>query len=881
MRQTELGQDFFRATDTGIDAVQESSHRLVNPASGSALRPLMLPFIKKPDAGRPATTESVKIIVGTDDWAQLSRVVPDLDSALLALWEILLWRFSNEAEVVVGCLQDARAYILPVTIRFSPELSFAEVVRSIDQIRSHTEEPQNRSRLDDIPLTAGFLAEKDSVNATEPVSDSRGFPILLRVQSQMGSRTLELLYHPACCTRETVERMARSYATIFAAAAADPNATADTLPMLSTRDYEQVVREFNQTVVPYPAKCVHQLFEEQVKRTPHNPALRFRDQIFTYQELNVRANQLAHFLRRRGVGPNVAVGLFVERSAEMIIGLLGILKAGGCYVPLVHDDPQARLSYLLSEARPPVVLATRELLSRLPSYSGEVVPFEEAWQAEPGQDPENKTAPTDLVCVIYTSGSTGVPKGVAARHSNLANYAQFICERLGRPQGWHFATVSTISAILGNTSVFGALMSGGCLHVIDYETAMAPNLFADYIGAHPIDVLKITPSQLSNLLSGAQGRCVLPGKYLVIGGEKFTWELLEQIRQNGSCKVMNHYGPTETMGCCTFIVDGYDFSQWKPASVPLGRPMSNQRLYIVDRLLRPVPVGVPGELCMSGAGLTQGYFNQPQQTAEKFVANPFPEDPCPRLYRTGDLARFLPDGNIEFLGRIDHQVKIRGFRVEPAEVEAVLKWHPDVKQVVIVPEESASGEKRLAAYIVPARPLDGAELRTFLRQQFPEYMVPSRLILLECLPLNRNGKIDLPALAALKEEAPAKECEVIGPSNPVEEQLADIWKALLKQERIGIHDNFFMLGGHSLLASQVIARIRNTFRVQVPLIDFLESPTIAALAEKISQLPRAETEEEETERFLRELEGMSDAEAESLLPAEVEGDPAAGGGAPK
>jgi amino acid adenylation domain-containing protein len=651
---------------------------------------------------------------------------------------------------------------------------------------------------------------------------------------------------------------------------------------LSAQEYEQIVIKFNQSAVPYPDKCVHELFEDRVKQTPQQDALRFHEQVFTYEELNVRTNQLAHFLRKRGVGPNVPVGLFVERSAEMIIGLLAILKAGGCYVPLVHDDPEARLAYLLADTKPPVLLTTRKLLPRLPAYGGEVVFFDESYETEPGSNPESNTKSSDLVCIIYTSGSTGAPKGVAARHSNLANYIQFIVERFGYPQRWHFATVSTISAILGNTSVFGALMSGGCLHVIDYETAMAPNLFADYVAAHPIDVMKIAPSQLSALLDGAGGRPILPRKYIVIGGEKFTWELLQKIRENGTCKVMNHYGPTETMGCCTFVVDGYDFGEWKPATVPLGKPMSNQQLYIVDRHLRPVPIGVPGELCMSGAGLTQGYFNQPQQTAEKFVANPFSNEPSARLYRTGDLACLAPDGNIEFLGRIDHQVKIRGFRVEPAEVEAVVKQHPEVKQAVVVPEDNPAGEKILAAYVIPSKRLGMGELGSFIRQRLPEYMVPSRLLMLEAFPLNRNGKVDLPALAALTEAGQETKGEFIAPRNPAEEQLAAIWREVLKQERIGVQDNFFELGGHSLLATQVISRIRAAFRVQFPIIDFLLSPTIAELAEKISQYPRAETEEEETERVLRELEEMSDEEAERLLPDEMEKkDEAAGGGNPE
>jgi len=660
-----------------------------------------------------------------------------------------------------------------------------------------------------------------------------------------------------------------------------PDAEHSTVP-LTAEEYEQVVVKFNQSRAPYPEKCVHELFEEQVRRTPRNLALRFQDRTFTYEQLNARANQIAHYLRKQGIGPNVPVALFVERSAEMIIGLLAIIKAGACYVPLLHDEPPARLNYLLLEVQAPALLTTRILQGRLPEYNGKIVLFDESFPSEPTENPGNKTKPSDLVCIIYTSGSTGTPKGVAARHSNLANYAQFIVERLGRPEGWHFATVSTIGAILGNTSVFGALMSGGCLHVIDYETAMTPNRFADYLATHPIDVMKITPSQLSALLNGAEGRAILPKKYVVVGGEKFTFDLLRQIRENGQCVVMNHYGPTETMGCCTFVADGYDFGRFQPASVPLGRPMANQQLYVVDEQLRPVPIGVPGELCMSGAGLTTGYWNQPQQTAEKFVKNPFLKDAAGRLYRTGDQARFLPDGNIEFLGRMDHQVKIRGFRVEPAEVEAALKQHGQVKQAVVVPEENQSRELILAAYVVPSAALAAGELRAYLRERLPEYMVPQRLFVLDCLPLNRNGKIDLPTLAALASDEQNHAGGLAGPRNPVEEQLAGIWREVLKRDQIGINDNFFDLGGHSLFAIQIISRVRNAFRVELPLFSFLDTPTIADLAAKISEIPdRVETEEEETRRLLREVEGMSDEEAERLLGAETKTDSSAPGGDPQ
>ncbi|HZP18252.1 MAG TPA: non-ribosomal peptide synthetase, partial [Terriglobales bacterium] len=460
----------------------------------------------------------------------------------------------------------------------------------------------------------------------------------------------------------------------------------------------------------------------------------------------------------------------------------------------------------------------------------------------------------------------------AVRHFNLVNYSHFICRRLKLdqyPDGLHFATVSTISADLGNTCIFPSLISGGCLHVIGYETAMSPALFAGYTSRHPFDVLKITPSHLATLLNTENPGSVLPGKHLVLGGEAARWDLVERVRQAGKCAVLNHYGPTEaTVGCCTFSPGENDVSQWEPATVPIGRPIANDEIYILDQRLQPVPVGVAGELCVGGIGLAQGYLNQPQQTAERFIRNPFSGDPSARLYRTGDLARFLPDGNVEFLGRMDSQVKIRGFRVEPAEIESVLKRHSAVEQAAVVPYEDKAGEKRLAAYLVARGSPRQEDLRAFLLQQLPDYMVPSAFVMVAALPLTANGKLDLRALPPAEQQAPAH--ELVAPRNQQEEKLAKIWQEVLKLDRVGVTDNFFELGGHSLLATQVISRIRSSFRVQMSLQVFLQNPTVAGLAEQIAHCPAIESEEEEMARLLQELEGISDEEAERLLAAELQ-----------
>jgi amino acid adenylation domain-containing protein len=448
-----------------------------------------------------------------------------------------------------------------------------------------------------------------------------------------------------------------------------------------------------------------------------------------------------------------------------------------------------------------------------------------------------QTKPENLVYVIYTSGSTGVPKGVAVRHRNLVNYAEFITRRLALekyPDGLQFATVSTLGADLGNTCIFPALISGGCLHVLPYEVATDATRFAGYTAQHPVDVLKIVPSHLQALLQGAEAKQVLPRKYLITGGETLTPQLIERIGQlNPGCEILNHYGPTETtVGSLTLRLNEYDWKHSTAASIPIGRPIANTQVYILDAHLQPVPVGVVGELYIAGAGVTAGYLNQPERTAERFVANPFVNDANAKMYRTGDLARYGADGNVEFLGRGDDQVKIRGFRIELGEIEAVLGQHAAVKQAVVLAKADERGDKKLLAYVVANREpaVSTDDLRSYLKQQLPDYMVPSAVVLLPKLPLTANGKIDRLALPA--PEAVASK-EYVAPKTPTEEVVAGIWAEVLRQPRVSTQDNFFDLGGHSLLATQVVSRVREHFRVELPIRILFEKPTVCGLVEAI------------------------------------------------
>jgi amino acid adenylation domain-containing protein len=823
--------------------------------------------------------------------------VPDPVNFLAACWHILLSRLSGQTGIVVNRVTAAAenheelkeaiglfARSLPIAYELDGTKSFNDVMHELQKLWSTACDRQeyfadHRAARD---LVASFVAQEDLARISAgTVSFSIGrlqaatqpFRVQLRVSSQRGERTVELFYNPRFFSRKAAEQIAQSISVLATSAAKDPASPISALEIMGEAERQRLLGGINNTTTDHPSsKCIHQLIEEVAARVPEHPALRFDESSFTYAELNRRANQIAHLLRRKGVKSGVAVPLCLERSAEMIVALLAILKSGGAYVPLVPDNPKTRLAQQLEDTQSPVLVSEEKFLANLPAFRGDIICLDRdsALLAKESQEnPELVNAAGDTAYVIYTSGSTGIPKGVAVAHRNLVNYAWFISQKLdAATEPLNFATVSTLAADLGNTAIFPALISGGCLHVIGYETTMAAERFALYMQRHPVDVLKITPSHLGSLLTAAKCESVLPRKYLILGGEAASWDLVKRVQQVGTCKVINHYGPTEaTVGCCMFSVSESEVSEWAPATVPIGRPIANAQAYILDRHLQPVPVGVAGELCIGGTGIAKGYLNQPQQTAERFVPDSFSNNPGARLYRTGDLARFLPDGNIEFLGRIDQQVKIRGFRIEPAEIESVLKKNALVNQAVVV-ARLENDEKRLVAYVVATNKSKqvSAELRSHLQELLPDYMVPSTIVLLDALPLTRNGKVDTAALPA--PDSIAVEHTVMAPRNPVEQGLADIWRQVLRIEQVGVEDNFFELGGHSLLATQVIARIRSTFHVQLPLRSLFEAPTISGLAQQIAALPQT-SEDEEVARLLQELEGLSDEEAERLLGQEL------------
>jgi amino acid adenylation domain-containing protein/non-ribosomal peptide synthase protein (TIGR01720 family) len=601
--------------------------------------------------------------------------------------------------------------------------------------------------------------------------------------------------------------------------------------VLTETEQHQILVEWNQTQAEYPKdKCIHQLFEEQVERSPDAIAIVFENEKLTYRELNQRANQLAHYLQTLGVGSEVLVGICVERSLEMVIGILGILKAGGAYVPLDPAYPSERLAFMLEDSAVSVLLTHSQLAKILPAYPTQRVYLDKDWKDIAQQSQENLVQDTkagNLAYVIYTSGSTGTPKGVLVEHQGVVN---LVC--------WHqeaFAISPTdrTTQLAGFTfdasvwEIWSCLTAGASLYIANEQIRLSPLQLQAWLIANNITV-SFLPTVLAESILSLDWSRDITLRILLTGGDKLQYYPASSI----PFKVVNNYGPTEnTVVTTSGLVPANRHTNASPC---IGKTIANTQVYILDRHLQPVPIGVSGELYIGGDGLARGYLNHPELTAEKFMPNPFSDEPGARLYKTGDLARYLPDGNIEFLGRIDHQVKIRGFRIELGEVEATLTQHPAVHQAVVVVREDVLGDKRLVAYCVTQpQAISARELRKFLQQQLPQYMVPSYFVLLDVLPLTPNGKVDRRALPAPEKARLELKNSFVAPRTSTETTLAEIWTKVLRLDQVGIHDEFLELGGHSLLAMQIISRITAILKVELSITKLFTASTIAGLAKQI------------------------------------------------
>lgn len=828
----------------------------------SPLTTLSLPIATRSDSNAFAPV-TLFWTVPPEVTAKLSFLAEQLNATaaevLLSCWQMLLWRLTGHSDLIIGTQCPGREYDalksmlgllakqIPITCSYSANLQVMEAIALTQQILQAAEQWQDDfawERDVSAPFAPfGFsFVEQPSVFPAGGVlfTVEQSYCCLDRFQVdlafQQSDRHLQatLSYDAACISAPAAQRLLEQFQTLLTHVLSHPNAPIGTLNLLNPAQRHDLLVELNQTQTDYPTPhCIHHWFEAQVEQTPDLIAVVFGDQQLTYTELNRRANQLAHVLQHRGVGPEVPVALYLGRSLDAIVGLWAILKAGGAYMPLDPTLPPASLALRLQDAQTPVIVTQQSLMQTLPESDAKVVCLDQdevEMSQQPDANPTRDVTPDHLAYLIYTSGSTGQPKGVAVEHRQLFNYLHSIIERLNLAKSSSFALLSPIAADLGNTILFSCLCTGGCLHLLPSEQVTDPGALSNYIQQHPIDCLKIVPSHLQALLSSPQGAAILPRQQLILGGEPFSWRLLSEIQQaQPTCDIFNHYGPTETtVGVLTYAVPDSEVTP-RSATVPLGRAIANTELYILDDSLEPVPFGIPGELYIGGANLARGYWNQPDRTAERFMRHPFSSDPTARLYKTGDMVRYLPDGTLEFLGRTDQQIKIRGYRVELGEIEACLSQHPALQAIAVVADEQ-SDQPRIVAYGVPksGQQLTLTDVVTYLQPRLPDYMLPSAFVALESLPLTVNGKLNRQALPAPEVSRPDN--TAVAPRTPVEAVMVSLWAQLLRLEQVGITDNFFAMGGHSLLATQLISRLQETFRVDLPLRSLFETPTIAGLA---------------------------------------------------
>ena len=784
---------------------------------------------------------------------------------LLAAFQTLLMRYVGQEDIAVGSPIAGRnraeiegligffVNTLVLRTNLSGDPSFRELVRRVREVAlgayAHqdlpfeklVEELHPERHLGQNPLFQVLFALQNAPAVSFELGGLEIVPISLEgrtarfdlevyVWEKPGSLTCTFAYATDLFDAGTVARMMGHYQTLLEEIAADPNRRISELGILTKGERRQL-EEWNETEVEYPRdRTVQGLFEEQVERTPGAEAVICGGERVTYGQLNERANRLAWHLRRRGVGPEVLVGLCVERSVEMVVGLLGILKAGGAYVPLDPAYPKQRVAFMLEDAGAPVVVTQQSLEGSLPEGKFRRVRLDADWPEIVGESSENPPAqasPENVAYVIYTSGSTGTPKGVAIEHHSTVALLAWAKELFSEGELDGVLASTSVCFDLSVFELFAPLVSGGKV-VIAKDALELPQLPA----AGEVTLVNTVPSAMTELLRVGD----LPGsvKTVNLAGEPLGASLVGEILGRGTVgRVFDLYGPTEdtTYSTCA------QRSAQGPATI--GRPISNKRAYILDGRLAPVPIGVAGDLYVAGAGVARGYLNRPELTAERFVGDPFRAGA--RMYRTGDRARFLPGGDIQFLGRLDHQVKIRGYRIEIGEIEETLARHPEIRACAIAAWEETSGDKRLVGYVVPRNGSSPSvtQLRGFLKDTLPDYMVPSTFVFLDTLPMTPNGKLDRRALPAPDHTRPELEDAFVAPRNPIEEGLAEIWAQVLGLERIGVEDDFFELGGHSLLATQVVSRIRNAFRLELPLRALFEEPTVAALAVEIEKLQSA------------------------------------------
>ena len=661
-------------------------------------------------------------------------------------------------------------------------------------------------------------------------------------------------YVTALFNGDTISRMIGHFQTLLASIVAEPNARLGDLTILTEPERRQLLAQ--DSAYELPEVNIADLFAEQARRTPDQTALVFNDTKITYDELNRRANQCAHYLQSLGVGPEMRVGLLVERSAELVIGLLGILKAGGAFVPLDPAYPFERLSFMLRDAGVQVLATQRELADKLSNSTAQTVHLDQIPDGD-DENPHRRATPDSLAYVIYTSGSTGAPKGVFVEHRGLCNMAQAQTRLLHvRPEDrvLQFASLSFDASIF---EIVLALVHGATLCLASREDLLPGESLNRLIHDLSITTITLPPSALAVLPDEE-----LPSlRNIIVAGEAVSAELVARWAKGR--RFFNAYGPTETTIWATLC----ECDSGAASKPPIGRPIDNMSAYLLDAFLQPVPLGARGEIYVGGAGVARAYANLPDLTAERFLPDPFSHRPGARLYKTGDVGRYRRDGQIEFLGRVDHQVKLRGFRIELGEIESALEKHPKVRQAVVAAREEMHGEKRLVAYVESPNGEEAiaGELHSFLKTTLPEYMLPASFVFMKDLPLTPSGKVNRHALPIAGNSTHGTDETFVVPQGPVEEVLASIWTELLNVDQVGRDSNFFELGGHSLLATQVVSRVLDLLSVRIQVRQIFQTPTIAELSEAILADSAHAERVEKTASLVLQLSQLTDDEAAALL----------------
>jgi len=799
-----------------------------------------------------------------------------LSTLLLTCWQVLNWRLNDGEDVVVGQTFDGRKFeelekafgifskTLPLHVELNNDKRFSEIIRATADQSLQAEQWQDyfvgqqdgESPSGSMKLAFEYVELPNSDSACSLYrfySCSDTYLVKMVCIHENERMRFELHYDQRSIRRHTVERIAGHLETLLESVVRDPFQKIASLEILNDTHREELYKALTGQVESVPHTCIHELFEQQAEQWPQRIAVTCEDDSITYKELDTRANQLAHRLIRLGVGPEMAVGICLPPSVDQLVAILGVLKAGGFYVPLDPAYPHDRLSFILNDTGAAVLISERSIADEI--FDGQVTMLfmkeeRDALAAEPTSKLDSGVAPGNLAYVIYTSGSTGEPKGVVVSHENVVHstIARTVYYKESLTKYLLLSSFSFDSSVAG---LFWTLSSGATLLLPAADIRREIAALVELIKREQVSHLLCLPSLYSLVLEAADREDLESLRCVIVAGEACTVDLPSKHQRATDASLYNEYGPTEG----TVWASVYKVEQNATRQIPIGGPIANTQIYVLNNQLQPVPFGVSGELFIGGRGITRGYLNRPSITAEKFLPDQFSGADGSRLYRTGDRVRCRPSGEIDFLGRFDQQVKLRGYRIELGEIEAVLAKHPQVQEAVCLVEKLEQDDERLLAFVVrrpgtsPDEPiLKKADLVTYARERLPEFMVPSNFILLDALPLLPNGKLNRRALLESVDTAKDQERVFVAPSTPTEGLLAEIWSEVLKTDRIGIHDNFFDLGGHSFLAIKAHSRLSKTLGREIPLLKLFEYPTLQTLASFLDQteektVPVAQTED--------------------------------------